>query len=132
MSDMNTILKQAKTVAVVGLSPKPERDSNMVARYMQSKGYRVIPVHPGADEILGEKCYPNLAAVPERIDIVDVFRNSDAALDVVRETVALKDKPLAVWLQFGVINDEAKALAESHGIACFMDQCLKVDHQNMR
>lgn len=130
--DMKQVLDKARTVAVVGLSPKPERDSNMVARYMQGQGYRVIPVHPGADEILGEKCYPNLVSVPHQIDIVDVFRNSEAALEVLQETVGLATKPMAVWLQFGVVNEDAKALAEKHGIACYMDQCLKVDHAATR
>jgi len=128
MNQMQQILANSKTVAVVGLSPKPERDSNMVARYMQQNGYQVIPVHPGADEILGEKCYPDLASVAGGIDIVDVFRNSEAALGVVQEAVKLSPKPKAIWLQFEVVNDEAKAIAEAAGIPCFMDHCLKVDH----
>ncbi len=127
-SQITQILADSKTIAVVGLSPKPERDSNMVARYMQQQGYTVVPVHPGADEILGEKCFPDLASVQRKIDIVDVFRNSEAALGVVQEAVKLDPKPKAIWLQFGVVNDQAKALAEEHGIACFMDHCLKVDH----
>jgi predicted CoA-binding protein len=125
---MTSILSTARTIAVVGLSPKSHRDSNMVARYMQSHGYRIIPVNPGHDEILGERCYPNLAAVPEPIDIVDIFRNSDAALAPVEEAVKLSPKPKAIWLQFGVINDDAAKLAADHGIPCFMDHCLKVDH----
>jgi len=130
-SDMNSILKQARTIAVVGMSNKPERDSFMVGKYMMDKGYTVIPVRPGGGDILGQPVFATLADVKSPIDIVDVFRNSEDALGVVEESVRLSPKPKAIWLQFGVVNEKARSLAEQHGIPIFMDHCLKVDHANM-
>jgi uncharacterized protein len=127
--DLRKILKEARTIAVVGLSPKPERPSNSVSRYLQRAGYRIVPVNPGFDEILGERCYPTLGAAGEdhRIDIVDVFRRSEDAGAVVDEAIPLK--PMLIWLQQGVVDVQAAARAEAAGVPCVMDRCLAVDHR---
>jgi predicted CoA-binding protein len=123
-----SILKLNSTVAVVGLSPKPNRPSHQVASYLQRNGYRVIPVNPGQNEILGKKCYPDLDAVPDSIDIVNIFRRSEHVLPIVRDAIANKVK--VVWMQQGIINEEAEQLAEKYGLIVIMDRCIKVDHQN--
>jgi len=125
------LLRRARTIAVVGLSPKPDRPSNSVARYLQRQGYRIVPVHPGHDEILGERSYPTLraAAQDHTIDIVDVFRRSEAAGTVVDEAIPLR--PLLIWLQQGVVDAAAQARAEAAGVACVMDRCLAVEHRRL-
>ncbi|MGB9755245.1 MAG: CoA-binding protein [Desulfurella sp.] len=120
------ILKM-KTIAVVGLSPKPDRPSFDVAQYMQSKGYKIIPVRPGVSEILGEKCYTKLEDIPFSIDVVDVFRNANDCPAVVES--ALKIKPKAIWIQEDIISYESKKLVENTGILFIMDYCLKKAHQ---
>lgn len=127
--DLRKILKAARTIAVVGLSPKPERPSNSVARYLQRAGYVIVPVNPGFDEILGERCYATLtaAAADHTIDIVDVFRRSEEAGAIVDEAIALK--PMLIWLQQGVVDAQAAARAEAAGVPCVMDRCLAVDHR---
>ncbi len=120
------LLRRAKTIAVVGLSPKEHRPSNMVARYLMSVGYTIYPVNPGHDTLLGLPCYHSLQDIPDPIDIVDVFRRSDKVYPVVEAAVAIKAK--AVWLQLGIVNHEAKALAEENGLLVIMDRCIKVDH----
>ena len=120
------ILQEARTVAVVGLSPNELRASNFVGFYLKRHGYRVVPVNPAAREILGEPCYPSLADVPEPIDVVDVFRSPEAVPDIAREAVAAGAK--ALWLQFGVISFEGADLAREAGLAVVMDRCLKVEH----
>ncbi|MEW5898028.1 MAG: CoA-binding protein [Bacillota bacterium] len=124
--EIKDLLTRSKTIAVVGLSDKPERDSYRVAQYMQEKGYRIIPVNPRVKEVLGEKAYPDLAAVPGPVDIVNVFRRSEEAPGVVKEALALK--PAAVWLQLGVISEEAAALARDQGVPLVMDRCIKIEH----
>lgn len=124
--EIKDLLTRSKTIAVVGLSDKPERDSYRVAQYMQEKGYRIIPINPRVKEVLGEKAYPNLAAVPGPVDIVNVFRRSEEVPGVVKEALALK--PAAVWLQLGVISEEAAALAKDRGLPLVMDRCLKIEH----
>ena len=126
------LLRRARTIAVVGLSPKPDRPSNSVARYLQRQGYRIVPVHPGHDEILGERSYPTLraAAQDHTIDIVDVFRRSEAAGTVVDEAIPLR--PLLIWLQQGVLDAAAQARAEAAGVACVMDRCLAVEHRRLK
>jgi len=120
------ILQEARTVAVVGLSPNELRASNFVGFYLKRHGYRVAPVNPGAEEVLGEPCYPSLADVPFPIDVVDVFRSPEAVPDIAREAVAAGAK--ALWLQFGVISFEGADLAREAGLAVVMDRCLKVEH----
>ena len=112
-------LRNSKTIAVVGLSDNPDRDSHRVSKYMQSQGYRIIPVNPMIEEVLGEKSYPDLKSVPETIDMVDVFRRSELVPPVVDEAIEVGVK--YIWLQDGVINEESKAKAEAAGIPVVMD-----------
>jgi len=109
-AEIRELLKTARVIAVVGLSPDPEKPSNSVSRYMKEKGYRIIPVNPAQDEIIGEKCYKALSEIPEQVDIVDIFMRSEKALPVVEEALTLK--PKAIWLQLGIRNDEARRLVE--------------------
>ena len=126
-ADIRSILEEGKIVAVVGLSPRPERDSHRVAKYLQGQGYRIIPVNPNAEEVLGERSYPNLASVPEPIDIVDVFRRSEAVPGIVEE--AIKVGARTVWMQQGVIHEEAAARAREAGLQVVMDRCMMVEHR---
>jgi predicted CoA-binding protein len=112
-------LRNSKTIAVVGLSDNPERDSYRVSKYMQSQGYRIIPVNPMIQEWLGEKSYPDLKSVPEPIDMVDVFRRSELVPPVVNEAIEVGVK--YIWMQDGIINPEAAAKAEAAGIPVVMD-----------
>lgn len=121
------ILKNAGNIAVVGLSDKSDRVSYMVAYTMQKKGYRIIPVNPAASgtEILGEMCYASLKDIPDQIDIVNVFRRSEYCAEVAREAVAIGAKVL--WLQQGIISEEAAVIAEENGLMAIMDRCIKVE-----
>ena len=121
------ILLECRRIAVVGLSPKPARPSNQVAAYLLRAGYDIIPVNPGHEEILGRPCYPDLLSVPGTIDMVNIFRRSEEVLPVVQAAIAKKVR--VVWMQQGIVNEEAAALAEKQGIMVIMDRCLKVDHQ---
>ena len=112
-------LRNSKTIAVVGLSDNPARDSHRVSSYMQSQGYRIIPVNPMIEETLGEKSYPDLKSVPEPIDMVDIFRRSELVPPVVDEAIDVGVK--YIWMQDGVINPEAAAKAEAAGIPVIMD-----------
>jgi len=124
---IKNILEESKIVAVVGLSPREERDSHRVAKYLQSQGYRIIPVNPNAEEVLGERSYPDLASVPEPIDIVDVFRRSEAVPGIVEE--AIKVGARTVWMQQGVIHEEAAARAREAGLQVVMDRCIMIEHR---
>lgn len=126
---LKELLAKSKTIAVVGLSDKPDRDSYRVAQYMQEKGYRIIPVNPRIETVLGEKAYPDLASIPEQVDIVNVFRRSEETPGVVKD--ALPKKPVAIWLQLGVMNEEAAALAQSEGVPVIMDRCIKIEHNRL-
>jgi predicted CoA-binding protein len=126
-ADIKYILENSKTVAVVGLSPREERDSHRVAKYLQSQGYRIIPVNPKAGEILGERSYPDLASVPEPIDLVDVFRRSEAVPGIVEEAIKMGAK--TVWMQLGVVHEEAAARAREAGLQVVMDRCIMVEHR---
>jgi predicted CoA-binding protein len=119
-------LQEVKTIAVVGLSNKPERTSYQIAETMQARGYRIIPVNPMITEVLGEKSYPSLADVPENIDLVNVFRRSEELPAVVED--AIKAKAPRIWAQLGVYNEEAAARAREHNIEIVMDQCIAVAH----
>jgi predicted CoA-binding protein len=123
------LLKTAKTIAVVGLSDKKSRPSYGVSAYLQSKGYRVVPIHPKASEVLGEKVYPSLseAAKKEKIDIVDVFRRPDAVPAIVDEILAL-ELP-ALWLQETVVHEEAAEKARQAGVTVVMDKCILKEHR---
>lgn len=123
---LRELLTTSHTVAMVGLSASPERDSHRVAAYLKEHGYRVIPVNPAVGEVLGEKAYASLRDIPESVDIVDVFRRPEDAPAVVEEALALK--PRAVWLQLGVVSEAAAALAAAAGTPLVMDRCLKGEH----
>ena len=131
-SELREILGRARTIAVVGLSDKPDRDSNEVARYLQSQGYRIVPINPMLTEVLGEKAYPSLAAIPPdvKVDIVDVFRRSDQVPPIVDEAVARGDK--VVWMQLGVEHPEAAAKARAAGITVLENLCIMVQHRRLR
>ncbi|GBE14536.1 hypothetical protein BMS3Abin14_00580 [bacterium BMS3Abin14] len=121
------ILKTYRTIAVVGLSPKPDRPSHGVAAYLQSRGYRIVPVRPGTDEILGEKAYPSLKDIPFPVEIVDVFRRSDTVLPVAQDAVAIGARVL--WLQEGIVNTEAEKLCLDAGLDVIMDLCMLKEHR---
>jgi predicted CoA-binding protein len=125
--EIGSILKDAGNIAVVGLSDKTDRTSYMVASVMQKRGYRIIPVNPtaGGSKILGEMCYATLQDIPEPIDIVNVFRRSEYCAEVAREAVAIGAKVL--WLQQGIVSDEAARIAEENGLTIIMDRCIKVE-----
>jgi predicted CoA-binding protein len=125
-ADIKSILEESKTVAVVGLSPREERYSHQVAKYLQSQGYRIIPVNPNADEVLGERSYPDLVSIPEPIDVVDVFRRSEAVPEIVEEAIKVGAK--TVWMQEGVVHEEAAARAREAGLQVVMDRCMMVEH----
>ncbi len=131
--ELRALLRGARTIAVVGLSPKPIRPSHSVARYLQRAGYRIVPVNPGHAEILGEKSYPSLtaAARDHTIDLVDVFRRSEHAGPVVDEAITLRPVPQLIWLQQGVVDEAAQARAAAAGIPFVMDQCLAVEHRHL-
>jgi len=116
------MLRKIKTIAVVGLSPKESRPSHRVARGMQQRGYRIVPVRPAVDEVLGEKAYPNLAALPGPVDIVDVFRAPEHVDEIVDQCIRLGVKRL--WLQDGVVNEAAADRAVAAGITVVMDRCI--------
>jgi len=120
------ILDECRTIAVVGLSSDPSRASNSVSGYMRRQGYRVIPVNPNETSVFGEKSYPDLFAVPEKIDLVDVFRRSDEAGKAVDEAIAVGAK--AVWMQEGVIDSAAAQRAVDAGLMVVMDRCLLKEH----
>jgi len=130
MSAEEKILNICRTVAVVGLSPKPDRPSNHVANYLKEQGYRIIPVNTYAGEILGETCYPDLSSIPEPVDVVDIFRRSEAVPPIVEEAIKIGAK--AVWMQEGVINEEAAARAEEAGLLVVMDRCMLKEHRKLQ
>jgi predicted CoA-binding protein len=127
MADPKTVLEQADTVAVVGMSTDPGKPSNHIPAELRDHGFRVIPVHPGADEILGEQAYPSLADVPVPVDVVEVFRPSEEAPDIAREAVAIGAK--ALWLQRGITSPEARRIAEEAGLDYVEDHCMGVERR---
>ena len=129
IAELRRILKTHHTIAVVGLSADWYRPSYFAAKYMQEHGFRIIPVNPKYDEILGEKCYPSLKAIPEPVDIVDVFRKPDDCVPIAQDAVAIAAKVL--WLQLGVVNEEAARVAESGGLEVVMDRCVKIEYARL-
>jgi predicted CoA-binding protein len=128
-SEITSLLKEVRTIAIVGLSPKESRPSNVVARYLQQAGFTIVPVNPGQEEILGEKCYPDLSSIPEPVDVVDVFRRADQVVPIAEDAVKIGAK--ALWLQQGIRNDDAAAIAGRAGLTVVMDRCIKIDHQRL-
>ena len=121
------LLRSSHTIAVVGLSDNPMRPSHGVSAYMQSHGYRIIPVNPQADEVLGEKSYSSLLDVPETIDIVDIFRRSEFVPEIVDQAIQLK--PRAIWMQEGVVHQAAAEKARKAGLFVIMDSCILKEHR---
>jgi predicted CoA-binding protein len=130
MRQIAEILRASRTIAVVGLSAKRYRPSYGVAEYMQRAGYRIIPVNPHETEILGEKCYPDVESVPEPIDIVDIFRRSEHVPEIVES--AIRKGAKVVWMQEGVIHEEAARRAREAGLEVVMDRCILKDHRRLR
>jgi len=120
------IIEDAKTVAIVGISPKPDRDSFIVARYLQNHGFRIIPVRPENMEILGEKTIPTVAEITEHVDVLDIFRSSDQVMEHVEE--AIKLKPKVFWMQLGVENMAAAEKLVEAGIDVIMNKCIKIEY----
>ena len=123
------ILRNSRTVAVVGLSDKPERPSFQVAEYLMANGYAIIPVNPNIASWKGIKAYPSLSEVTVKVDVVDIFRKSEDVPPIVDDAVAIKAK--AVWMQLGIMNEEAAAKARAAGIAVVMDRCMRIEHMKM-
>lgn len=123
------ILENARTIAVVGLSDQSDRFSYIVSRYMQDRGYKIIPVNPTIRESLGEKAYPSLLDVPDKVDIVNVFRRPKDVSAVADEAIAIKARVL--WMQEGIVNEEAAKKAESAGLTVIMDRCIMVEHARL-
>jgi predicted CoA-binding protein len=121
------ILRSAKVIAVVGLSPSPHRPSYAVASYLQEHGYRIIPVNPHVAEVLGERSYSDLREVPEPVDVVNIFRRPEFVPPIVESAIAIGAK--AVWMQLGIVHEEAAARARAAGLLVVMDRCIKVEHQ---
>jgi predicted CoA-binding protein len=120
------LLRDTRTIAIVGLSSDPQRASWFVASYLKKEGYRIIPVNPKADQILGEKAYPDLASIPEPVDMVEVFRPAAECLAIARQAVAINAK--ALWLQLKLVNIEAAEYAARRGMTVVVDRCVKMEH----
>jgi predicted CoA-binding protein len=128
--EVRRILASARTVAVVGLSDKPERDSHRVAAYLQQAGYRIIPVNPNLTSVLGEKAYPNLRAIPEPVDVVDIFRKPEAVPEIVEDAIAIGAR--VVWMQDGIVHNAAADRARQAGLAVVMNKCMMREHRAWR
>jgi predicted CoA-binding protein len=126
---LERVVRQARTVAVVGVSPNPARPSHGVTAYLHHSGLRVFPVNPAIGELFGLTAYPSLADVPERVDIVDVFRRPSVVVPVAEQAVEIGAG--ALWLQLGVINEQAAEIARSGGLDVIMDRCLRIEHQRL-
>ena len=129
MSAEEEILKNNKTIAVVGLSSNPERPSYRVASYLKDKGYKIIPVNPNEKVVLGEACYPDLSSIPGHVDVVDIFRRSEDCPPIAREAVKIGAD--VVWMQEGVISEEAATCARDAGLKVVMDKCIKKEHEKL-
>jgi predicted CoA-binding protein len=137
-SQIKDILEEARTIAVVGLSNDPEKISYKVSAYMQQHGYSIVPVNPFVDYVLGEKCYKSLLNIPVKIqktiDIIDIFRKSEDVLPIVEQAIQLKaaiGKTVVVWMQLGIVNEQAAETAKQAGLVVVMDKCLMIEHQRL-
>ena len=135
-AEIEALMRRVKRIAVIGLSPRPDRPSHSVARFLQSRGYEIVPVNPGATQILGERCYPSvtaaaaaLAVLGLKIDMVDCFRKSEDIPPIADEAIAIGAKCL--WLQIGVINEEAAGKARAAGLEVVMNRCVKIEHARL-
>jgi len=125
---ISQVITTAKTIAVVGISRKPEAVSRMVAEYMSQHGYTIIPVNPVAEEIMGEKCYHSLADIPFPVDVIDVFRKPNTLVELAEKIIAMPHKPKTVWFQLGIANNEAAKIIEDAGINIIQSRCIKIEH----
>ncbi|WP_355662042.1 CoA-binding protein [Halomonas salifodinae] len=128
--DLVTLWQHTRTIAVVGISANPGRDSHRVAAFLQARGFRVLPVNPRYEQVLGEPCYPGLLALPEPVDLVDVFRRPEHCPEIARQAVAIGAHCL--WLQLGVVSHEARRIAEAAGIAYVEDRCTMIEWRRSR
>lgn len=125
-SEAEMQLREARTIAVVGMSPRPDRPSHYVAKYLMEQGYKIVPVNPAIDEVLGLKSYPDIASIPEEVDMVDIFRRSSQVPPVVDDAIAAGAR--FIWMQDGVIHEGAAAKARAAGISVVMDNCTLREH----
>jgi len=139
LGEARMILAKYKTVAVVGLSRDPNKGSHAVASYLKSNGYEIFPVNPFCEEVLGKTCYPSLLEIPEdmakTIEIVDIFRPSSDVPPIVDQAISLREKfskPEVIWMQLGIVNEEAARAARDAGMTVVMDRCTKIEHSRMR
>lgn len=130
-TELAALLRQVKTIAVVGANDKPGRPVDMVGRYLMSAGFTVVPVHPKRETVWGLKAYQRLEDIPEPVDLVDLFRAADACPEHARETLRMALKPRCFWMQSGIVSAEAAAILGGSGILVVQDRCLKVDHQRL-
>lgn len=128
--EIKDIFSQTKTIAIIGLSPDETKDSNKVARYLQSVGYKIIPVYPKEDLILGEKVFRSLSEIEEQVDLVNVFRKPDFVMNVVEEAIK-KGGVKTIWTQKGIVNNEAAGIAKQHGMKVVQNYCTMVEHRNI-
>jgi hypothetical protein len=126
---LEQILKESKTIAVVGLSANPGRDSHQVASYLKRNGYIIYPVNPNYEQVLGSRCYTNLSDIPDAIDIVDIFRRPEYIPPIAGEAVKIGAK--VIWMQLGIRNEEAAETARRAGLQVIMDRCIKIEHQRL-
>jgi predicted CoA-binding protein len=129
MNSISEVLRSCHTIAVVGLSGRRFRPSYGVSEYMQKAGYRIIPVNPQESEVLGEKCYPDLESIPEAVDIVDIFRRSEFVPEIVE--AAIRKGAKVIWMQEGVIHEDAARRAQAAGLTVIMDRCILKDHRRL-
>ncbi len=128
--EIREIFESVKTIAIPGLSPKPEKDSHRVAKYLQEQGYKIIPIYPKEETILGEKVYRSLEEVPEGVDMVDMFRKAEVA-DAIVDVIAKRDDIKVLWLQKGIVNNAAAKRAEDLGVKVVQNRCSMVEHRGI-
>ena len=129
-AELRRIIATSRRIAVVGISDRPSRPSHMVARYLKDHGFCIVPVNPKLTEVLGEKCYPDLASIPEAVDMVDVFRQAADCPPVAEAAVAVGARVL--WLQLGIVSEEARCIAAAGGLTVVMDRCLEIEHARLQ
>ncbi len=130
MSIESEIIKSCRVIAVVGLSSNPAKPSYTVSSYLKNHGFKIIPVNPAEKEILGEVCYPDLTSIPEKVDVVNIFRRSEDVLSIVEQAIKIGAK--VVWMQLGIVNEQAAQHAREAGLKVVMDHCLRKEHMKMQ
>ena len=130
MDDIEKIIRESRNVAVVGISNKLGRPSLTVASYLKGQGYSIIPVNPTIQDVNGEKCYPDLGSIPEKVDVVDIFRKPQDVLPVVEEAIRIGAK--AIWMQEGIVNEDAARKAKEAGLQVVMDKCMLKEHARLK